>query len=135
MATGESQCTWCRKKWAHNVKLPPAGECLFCHSLRWQPDFDPNKTIGFGNEYAIRQFSTVDGAVHVSLPFAASTGGGGWANLRLEKFLLEQLREQARNLSLRLDDLTNERYSIVFVRDNQGAVRIRELRPNPYKKS
>ncbi|MCI4334908.1 MAG: hypothetical protein L3K04_04710, partial [Thermoplasmata archaeon] len=81
--------------------------------MRWQPDFDPNKTVGFGNEYAIRQFSTVDSAGFVSLPFAAATGGGGWANLRLEKFLLDQLREEARKLSVKLDDLTNERYSIV----------------------
>ncbi|MCI4341265.1 MAG: hypothetical protein L3K11_02670 [Thermoplasmata archaeon] len=49
--------------------------------------------------------------------------------------MLDQLREEARKLSVKLDDLTNERYSIVFVRDGQGAVRIRELRPNPYKKS
>jgi hypothetical protein len=127
-AQTDNKCCWCGFDWHEDA----APECPNCHTPtpRWRPEFDPNRTIGFGNEYAIHGFSMLDGRtiLHLSWP----NHGGAQPNFAVEEFLLRQLREQAQAIGLGLQDLTQERYTVSFYRDSEGAIRIREFRPNPY---
>jgi hypothetical protein len=129
--TGPSnKCTWCGHEWRES---DPA-QCPNCltPTPRWRVESDPNRIIGFGNEYLIRSFQTLDGRVILGLSWPESRGGG--PNLPVEEFLLAQIREEAEKLGLKLPDLVDA-YTISFVRDGKGAVRIRELRRNPYRKN
>ncbi|MGC2359935.1 MAG: hypothetical protein WA691_06490 [Thermoplasmata archaeon] len=122
------KCCWCGFEWReHSPDERPN-----CHTPtpRWLPEFDPNRTIGFGNDYAIHSFSTLDGRTLIDLRWPDH--GAFQANFMVEEFLLRQIREQAQTIGLGLQDLTNERYTVSFNRDSAGAIRIREFRRNPY---